>query len=331
MTLICLGTTIGYFVSVVDTCVHPTATYTSSEYIDMSGLLHDGFDNLNIVVSVTSGSIVLKQNPSLDNAIQVEVIRGSSSQENIEAYTSFRYDYNDTHLSLIGETPTALFDCPTVQIIVTIPEITATSHWFLSVETGKISIESFYGYQSDLFVAVTTGSVHLGEIFARSLDANTNAGAVFWEEQASSSEVLYAKIATNSGYVSITGIGSVTKSGELAVITNTGVISLKDVTPARMVVDCMWGVIRAKNSGGLATFINSDSAHVCLTNDWENTVVEMTTESGTVNLDDLTDQYTFGYESSDNTVKLWLNDEENPTETRFFYLRTVSGTVSLKV
>jgi len=317
---------IGYFVSVVDSCVNPSVTLTSTSEIYFADT-HPSLKNLSVYISVVSGSIQLQSAPSDSEYLVIQVIRGASSEESVNSLTSFFYNYNDTHLSLIGETSSTLLDCPTVKIIVTVPSTFAPNRWTLVAQTGQVYIENFYGSQTDMEIRVTTGAVHIDHLVVQSLDVFTNAGAVFWKDSLDSEVSKAATIQTNSGYI---GISEVSVTGSLSAGTNTGVLTLEKVNSAsQLSASGLWGVVHLSDCHSPVTYVYSDSAHICFMNSWDlyNSVVEFITETGSINTDNL--EYTYEKEcKTDNRCQFWFASDET-SAVHYSYIRTVSGTVTL--
>ena len=313
---------IGYFVSVVDSCVNPTVTLGSINEISFQEK-HPNLANISVHISVVSGSIRLKR-VSGSQSLGVEVIRGASSEEGVESLTSFQYTYNETHLSLIGETSSTLLDCPTVKIIVSVPDQFLTNQWVLTAETGQIHIEGFYGAQSSMQIRLTTGAVHIDDLVVKNLDISTNAGAIFWKDSSESAVYGAANIQTNSGYV---GISELYLSGALTVGTNTGVLALDKVPSAtKLVATGVWGVLHLSDCSSPNTHVTSDSAHICFMNSWDNSIVEFSTETGSINTDNL--EYTFQQECTEHRCQIWFASDETSV-LKYYYIQTISGTVTL--
>jgi len=271
-----------YYASVVDHCINPPVTYETIEYINIQEN-HPNLSGLEVFISVVSGSIRLERSDNTD--VIVKVIRGAGDQATLDEQTSFHIEYNKTHLALIGETPSTLFDCPTVQIIVQVPSVeVASKKWTLQVETGHVHISEFYGSQVDMAIHLKTGAVQLDNLVVKTLEVMTNAGAIYWTYGGSwISE--QARLLTNSGYIRLEDASQ----GAFYLSTNTGVINLRKInTDDKIEVESGWGIVRLNDVDSKAgVHISSDSAFVSLQNDWSDAVLFFKTESGSMDLDHL--------------------------------------------
>jgi len=311
----------GYYASVVDHCINPPVTYGTIEYISFQEK-HPNLKDLNILISVVSGSIRLETTDSEE--LVVKVTRGAGDQETVEQQTSFNVHYNSTHLSLIGETPSTLFDCPTVQIVVQVPYMReyAPNKWTLKVETGHVHISEFIGPQSDMEIHLTTGAVQIDTLVLNNLEVKTNAGAIYWTF--GESEILgSAKLLTNSGYVKVE---DVVTTGSFHFGTNTGVVNIRHInTYGKIQVNGNWGILRlsdVKSREGV--FVESSSAFVSFQNDWESSTVTFTTEDGSLDLEHLTSEFVEAEESV--TTIYFTGDGEFEAQ---YWISTVSGVVTL--
>eukprot|EP01099_Mayorella_cantabrigiensis_P001578 TRINITY_DN1708_c0_g1_i1.p1 TRINITY_DN1708_c0_g1~~TRINITY_DN1708_c0_g1_i1.p1 ORF type:complete len:435 (-),score=103.08 TRINITY_DN1708_c0_g1_i1:87-1322(-) len=315
---LCLTTV--YYASVVDHCINPPVTYETVEYISFQEK-HPNLKDLNIFISVVSGSIRLETTESED--LIVKVIQGAGDQETVEENTSYNVHYNSTHLSLIGETPSTLFDCPTVQIIVQIPYFSESSpnKWTLKVETGHVHIKEFIGTESEMQIHLTTGAVQIDTLVVKHLEVVTNAGAIYWA-YGSSDVSGHAKLLTNSGYVKVEGVDS---SGSFHFGTNTGVVNLRQIkTVGKIEVKGGWGILRlsdVKSDNGV--YINSDSAFVSFQNDWASSSLSFSTEDGSLDLEHLTTEF---IESTNTEMTIYFPGGSEPA---LYYISTVSGVVTL--
>lgn len=323
MVLCFLCITTSYYTSVVDHCINPPFIDVTTEYVNIREQ-HPNLKDLNIFISVTSGSIRLETSDSED--LVIKGIRGAGNEDTLEEQTSFKVEYNSTHLSVIGETPTTLFDCPTVQIIVQVPLFSTptVNKWMLSVETGHVHISEFYGSLSDMQIHLTTGAVQIDTLVVNNLEVMTNAGAIYWTYgQSSVSEE--AKLFTNSGYIKAADVYGF---GSFQFGTNTGVINLQNVdTFGKVEVDGVWGVLRLSNVRSQSgVYVVSDAAFVSFENDWQASTLSFVTETGSLDLDHISTDIGESFINDEVTHISFDGESDSPS---LFFITTVSGVVTL--
>lgn len=324
MCLICL--VVRQYTSVIDQCVNPPFTSEMTYYLEYE----DNLNNLTILVSVVSGSIRFEQSGS--EKFIVKVIRGASNEEALFGLTNFYIEQNSSHVSLMGKTPSTLVDCPTVQIIVQVPQFynsyMGANKWQLEVETGSVHISEFNGRQSDMQIQVSTGRVQIDGLQINNLEVVASAGAIYWGGEG---EVLrHAKFVTDAGYIKVQHVHSV---ASLQFLSNTGMIDLHDIaTKDKVEVNGSWGIIHLSdvNSPGGVT-INSDSAFVNYENVWEvgtwkGITLTFQTSSGSLDLNHL-DSGMWYTTQENGTQKIYFNGPN--INTYQYNISTVSGIVRL--